>query len=139
VLRGGSKQAAFATDVSPKALIMAGLTCGNPIFNNLFEDKSNSSERGRTVIVNVNALKEIATDYKDRICTPVYIGIRTGFIQNEDEVRNLESVTEIDGIKFVVTTPIDAARQMSQALDDDMNSQQPTTNEKQNENIEPAS
>jgi CRISPR-associated protein Cst2 len=47
VLRGGAKQAAFGTDVSPKVLIMAGLTCGNPIFNSLFEDKSNSNSRGK--------------------------------------------------------------------------------------------
>src|SRR5207253_597663 len=28
VLRGGAKQAAFATDVAPKVLVLAGLTCG---------------------------------------------------------------------------------------------------------------
>jgi CRISPR-associated protein Cst2 len=149
VLRGGSKQAAFATDVSPKVLILAGLTCGNPIFNNLFEDKikskdnsdsskeaeeerekedkdknknNNFSNRGKTVIINIEALKEIVTDYKDRICTPVFIGIRTGYIQNEDEVRSLESNTnnnDIDGIRFVVTTPISAAQQMAQALEEE--------------------
>jgi hypothetical protein len=26
-------------------------------------------------------------DYKDRICTPVIIGIRTGYIQNENKIR----------------------------------------------------
>jgi CRISPR/Cas system-associated protein Cas7 (RAMP superfamily) len=46
VLRGGAKQAAFETDVSPKVLIMAGLTCGNPIFNTIFEDDSTGKTRG---------------------------------------------------------------------------------------------
>ena len=37
-LRGGAKQAAFGTDVAPKAIILAATTCGNPIFNSLFID-----------------------------------------------------------------------------------------------------
>ena len=103
VLRGGAKQAAFETDVSPKVLVMAGLTCGNPIFNTLFKDDNSANTRGKTVSIEVYALKEIVSDYKDKICTPVYVGIRTGFLKNEDEVR-LELTGE-DG--FIVTTPID--------------------------------
>jgi CRISPR-associated protein Cst2 len=110
VLRGGAKQAAFGTDVSPKVLILAGLTCGNPIFNTIFEDDSTAKNRGKSVTINVAALKEIVNDYKDRICTPVFIGIRSGFIKNESEVRNLAH----EG--FVVTTPIDAASKMAASL-----------------------
>jgi CRISPR-associated protein Cst2 len=112
VLRGGAKQAAFETDVSPKVLIMAGLTCGNPIFNTLFEDDNSGNTRGKTVSIDVDALKEIVRDYKDKICTPVYIGIRTGFLKNEDEVRR--ELTRDDG--FIVTTPIDAAKQLTESL-----------------------
>jgi CRISPR-associated protein Cst2 len=112
VLRGGAKQAAFETDVSPKVLIIAGLTCGNPIFNTLFKDDSTGNTRGKTVSLNVEALKEIVNDYKDRICTPIYVGIRTGFIKNEDEVR--KELTKKDG--FIVTTPIDAAKQIAEIL-----------------------
>ena len=115
VLRGGAKQAAFGTDVSPKVLILAGLTCGNPIFNSLFEDKNNSRARGKSVILNTEALKEITTDYNDRIKTPVFIGIRTGYIQNENEVRELDS-TMIGEIEFKVTTPINSARMMTDCL-----------------------
>ena len=114
VLRGGAKQAAFETDVSPKVLIMAGLVCGNPIFNTLFEDDSGGGNRGKTVSINVQALKEIADDYRDRICTPVFIGIRTGFIKNENEVRN--SLSRNDD--FIVTTPIGAAQQLCHMLAD---------------------
>lgn len=116
VLRGGAKQAAFGTDVSPKVLIMAGLTCGNPIFNSLFEDKSISTEqRGKNVALNIEAMKEIVTDYSDRIRTPVFLGIRTGYMQNENKIKEMNN-TLVNGIKFVVTTPIDAARQMSECL-----------------------
>ena len=119
VLRGGAKQAAFGTDVSSKVIIMAGMTCGNPIFNTLFEDNSLDPRMGKNVVLNLKALKEIISDYKDRICTPVIIGIRTGYMKNEQEIRNLED-TEVDGsgIKIVVTTPIDAAKQMTDLLPD---------------------
>ena len=35
-LRGGAKQAAFGSDVSPKVLILAGMQSANPVFNNIF-------------------------------------------------------------------------------------------------------
>ncbi|MFZ0514994.1 MAG: hypothetical protein WAM14_25570 [Candidatus Nitrosopolaris sp.] len=57
---------------------MAGLTCGNPIFNNLFEDNSIHQNRGKNVVLNIEAMKEIVKDYSDRIRTPVFLGIRTG-------------------------------------------------------------
>lgn len=119
VLRGGAKQAAFGTDVSPKVIIMAGMTCGNPIFNTLFEDNSLDPKMGKNVVLDVKALKEIISDYKDRICTPVIIGIRTGYMKNEQEIRNLDDTGVGDsGISIVVTTPVDAAKQMTDLLPD---------------------
>jgi CRISPR-associated protein Cst2 len=113
VLRGGAKQAAFGTDVAPKAIIMAGLTCGNPVFNNIFEDDSlKPTSIGKSVVLKIDTLKEVITDYADRITTPVIIGIRTGFLKNEEDVRR--ELTEEKG--FIITTPIDAARQMASML-----------------------
>jgi CRISPR-associated protein Cst2 len=127
VLRGGAKQAAFGTDVSPKVLIMAGLTCGNPIFNSLFEDKTISTEqRGKNVALNIETMKEIVTDYSDRIRTPVFLGIRTGYMQNESKIKELNN-TAVNGIKFVVTTPIDAAKQMSECLNGHLGTTNTTT------------
>jgi CRISPR-associated protein Cas7/Cst2/DevR subtype I-B len=112
VLRGGAKQAAFETDVSLKVLILAGLTCGNPIFNTLFQDDNSASIRGKTVSIDVTALNEIVKDYKDRIVTPVYVGIRAGFLKNEEEVKCELTVDK----GFVLTTAIDAARQLTDSL-----------------------
>jgi CRISPR-associated autoregulator DevR family len=120
VLRGGAKQAAFATDVAPKALILAGLSCGNPIFNRLFTD----SEDGPRL--NTKRLKEIVADYANRIATPVFVGIREGYLSNPDEVRQL-SPSELDvstsGLRaelarasFVVCTPLQAAAWMAEWL-----------------------
>jgi CRISPR-associated protein Cst2 len=103
VLRGGAKQAAFGTDVAPKVVIAAGLTCGNPIFNNIFE----MSDVGLTL--KIETLKEIASDYADRITTPVFVGIRTGYLANEDEVRALPEM-------FIVTTPVQAMTKLAELL-----------------------
>lgn len=93
VLRGGAKQAAFGSDVSPKALILAGMECANPVFNDLFQGKGEKPE------LKIDSLKEIAKDYAGKLATPIYIGIRTGYLQNEDAVRQL-------GEGFVVDTPV---------------------------------
>ncbi|MGF3521946.1 MAG: DevR family CRISPR-associated autoregulator [Candidatus Bathyarchaeia archaeon] len=107
-LRGGAKQAAFGTDVSPKVLILAGTSCGNPIFNSLFSDEGNGP------VLKVEVLKEIARDYKDRILTPIFVGIRKGYLKNESEVLQLAAAD--DGKTFVVTTPIDAADQIAKLI-----------------------
>jgi len=108
-LRGGAKQAAFGTDVSPKTLILAGVTCGNPMFNNLFVDDGNGP------YLKVETLKEIAKDYADRIATPIYIGIRKGYLKNETDVLQLQNLTDL-GITFKVLTPIEVAEEMATVL-----------------------
>ena len=108
-MRGGSKQAAFGTDVAPKVMILAGSSCGNPIFNSLFIDD------GTGPVLKVETLKEVARDYSTRLVTPIYIGIRKGYLKNETDVLQLEKVTE-NNVSFKITTPIDCAEQISKAL-----------------------
>lgn len=81
VLRGGAKQAQFGTEVAPKAIIIAGLNCGNLIFNDLFEE-----QEGQPAI-KINALKETIDDYQNRIVTPVFIGIREGYLHSNNEAQ----------------------------------------------------
>jgi CRISPR-associated protein Cst2 len=93
-LRGGAKQAAFGADVSPKVLILAGMSSANPVFNNLFIGTGEKPQ------LNIQVLKEIAADYKDKLATSIYIGIRTGYLQNEEDVKAL------NGGAFVVDSPV---------------------------------
>lgn len=99
-LRGGAKQAAFGADVSPKVLILAGMESANPIFNNLFIGT------GEKPALNLATLTQLAGDYKDKLATPIYIGIRAGYLQNEDEVKSL-------GDGFVVASPIEIVNQFT--------------------------
>jgi CRISPR-associated protein Cst2 len=118
VLRGGAKQAAFATDVAPKAIVLAGLSCGNLIFNDLFED----TREGPTV--KLATLQEIIADYADRLMTPVFIGIRTGYLHADSEsalcawVKAQEaSMARGENVhKVVLTTPMQAMHQFVKVL-----------------------
>ena len=116
VLRGGAKQAQFGTDIAPKAIIVAGLTCGNPIFNHLFESDSDSGQ----AVLDIKALQEVAKDYADRIVTPILVGIRTGYLKNENEVRTLATkpISQSNGttIEIKILTPIEAANSIGELL-----------------------
>jgi len=105
VLRGGAKQAAFGTDIAPKAIILAPLSCGNPIFNSLFTEE-------KELEFKTESFKEILRDYRDRITGKVYIGIREGYISNEQDIRNLRNDDEFKDW-VVVTTPINAVREFN--------------------------
>ncbi|RBL88971.1 type I-B CRISPR-associated protein Cas7/Cst2/DevR [Chitinophaga flava] len=99
-MRGGAKQAAFGADVSPKVLILAGMESANPVFNNIF---TGSGERPG---INLDALREIARDYRHKLSTPVYVGIRAGYLQDEEKIKNL-------GDGFVVDSPLGVVHQFT--------------------------
>ena len=132
VLRGAAKQAQFGTDVTPKVLILAGLTCGNPIFNHLFKDDTEGP------LFKIETFKEIIADYANRIVTPVLIGMRKGYLKNESDVYDLngryrvnnnsnDRLTKVDGssgddstetrfVEVKVMTPVEVAKSIGDLL-----------------------
>lgn len=102
-LRGGAKQSAFGSDVTPKVLILAGMESANPVFNNLFIGT------GEKPAINLDALKQIAKDFQAKLATPIYVGIRVGYLQNEEKVKSLEE----EG--FVVGSPIEIVNKFTEA------------------------
>lgn len=100
-LRGGAKQAAFGSDVTPKVLILAGMESANPVFNNLFVGN------GEKPALNIETLKQLAKDFKDKLATPIYIGIRAGYLENEDQIK--EQLKE----GFIIDSPIGIVNQFN--------------------------
>ncbi len=96
-LRGGAKLSQFGTDVSPKVIIFCGLKTGNLLFDDILYAIS-----GKPAI-NLQALKEIITDYADSITTDIYLGIRTGYLANEDEIKE---ISKVGNTSIVHGTPI---------------------------------
>lgn len=113
VMRGGAKQAQFGTPVHPQVLILAGLTSGNLIFNNLFEDSAEGPK------FKLNTLHEILRDFSDRITSKVYIGIRTGYLAKESE-EQLRAWTADEENEFKdmvrICTPIEAVNRICEEL-----------------------
>ncbi len=101
-LRGGAKQAAFGSDVSPKVLILAGMQSANPVFNNIFIGTGEKPQ------LNIETLLEIQRDYTDRLATPIYIGIRAGYLQNEAEIKDKLK----DG--FVIDSPVGVVKKFNE-------------------------
>ena len=89
-LRGGAKLAAFGADVSPKALVLAGMECANPAFNDLFDGS------GEKPALKIETLKEVIKDYKPKLATPVYIGFRSGYLENESKIKDLEKEHNVE-------------------------------------------
>ena len=110
VLRGGAKQAQFGTDVSPKAIVTAGLNCGNLIFNDIFEEKENQP------VIKLETLKDIINDYRNRLTTPVFIGIRKGYLQPGNEA-DLQSFAQENSEVVRLSSPIEAINQLTAELE----------------------
>lgn len=128
VMRGGAKQAQFGTPVHPQVLILAGLSSGNLIFNNIFEDSANGPK------IKIETLEEVLKDYTPRLASNIYIGIRTGYLSSENEKMLREwAILKDDhgqnkprqfnngndkeiGWNVVICTPIEAAEKMSTEL-----------------------
>ncbi len=106
IMRGGAKQAQFATDVAPKAIVVAGLNCGNPIFNDLFEDSKNGP------ILRIKVLEQIIKDYADRIVTPVYIGVRTEYLSNEQQLKDWIASGNSTKVSVKLSSPKEAVDEL---------------------------
>ena len=74
LLSGGAKLTSHLTDVTPKLIILSVLDGGNHPFMNLMV------EQGDTGQLSLEALREVMHDYADRFCDAIYIGRRTGFM-----------------------------------------------------------
>lgn len=108
-LRGGSKATQFGVDMAPKVLIVAGLDCKNPFLNNLF-----SVEKGQ-IEIHMELLKELIKDFGDRIKTKLYIGLRSGYLANEVEIKSLNK-TKIENTEIIVDTPPKIAKLLGDEL-----------------------
>lgn len=98
-LYGGAKNTSHLTDVTPKFIILAAIEGGNHIFMNVVHEENDELK------IDFDALKEVIKDYGDILLTNVYIGIRSGFLNEiqaelkklDDEYNNIHmgSINEI--------------------------------------------
>ncbi|WP_305952217.1 type I-B CRISPR-associated protein Cas7/Cst2/DevR [Emticicia oligotrophica] len=87
-ISGGAMQTNNMGDVTPKFIVLSTMSTGNHPFSHIV--KNDGIDRN-TVVLNVEGIKEVLKDYKDQFKGTVFIGKRSGFMDEYDtELRELE-------------------------------------------------
>ncbi len=103
-ISGGAMQTNNMGDVTPKFVILATTTTGNHPFSHVVGSKG---QRDEEVVFNFEGLVEVLKDYKDTFEGTVFIGRRSGFM---DEVANeLKTLESMAGIPTVKILPVNEA------------------------------
>lgn len=79
-ISGGAMQTNNMGDVTPKFIVLATLNSGNHPFSHI---ASASGKDNDIVDLNIGALKEVLSDYKENIQGTVFIGRRNGFLDEK--------------------------------------------------------
>jgi CRISPR-associated protein Cst2 len=103
-----TKGALHLTDVTPKFIILAVIEGGNHLFMNITNESTDQP------VINVAALQEVLTDYKDSILSDIYIGHQEGFI---DTVAKALSELRIDNKTIHLQSPKKTVEEFVKNLD----------------------
>jgi CRISPR-associated protein Cst2 len=94
-ISGGAMQTNNMGDVTPKLIVLATFSTGNHPFTHIVKTDPFSKE---AVILNIVGIKEVLNDYKDQFKGTVFIGKRSGFMDEyNEELKALE--LEFNGTK----------------------------------------
>ena len=112
LLSGGAKLTSHLTDVTPKLIILSVLDGGNHPFMNLIVEQNGVGT------LSIDALREVITDYADRFCDAIYIGRRSGFMDELDE--ELNDLVSSDNLpcEIVYDSPNQVINQLAQKLEE---------------------
>lgn len=96
-ISGGAMQTNNLGDVTPKFIVLATFDSGNHPFSHI---ASASGKDNEVVNLNIEALKEVLLDYKNNIKGAVFIGRRSGFMDEKaTELAALEK--ELNNVKVL--------------------------------------
>lgn len=98
-ISGGAMQTNNMGDVTPKFVILATTTTGNHPFSHVV---SNKGQRDEEVVFNVDGLIEVLKDYKNTFEGTVFIGKRSGFMDEiTNDLKSLEAMNDIPKVKIL--------------------------------------
>lgn len=103
-ISGGAMQTNNMGDVTPKFIILATTNTGNHPFSHIV--KSNG-EWDQNMVFNIEGLIEVLKDYSETFIGKVFIGYRTGFM--DDVVSQLSSLKTMSDIPVVEILPVNKA------------------------------
>lgn len=90
VINGGAMQTNNMSDVTPKFIVLASTKTGNHPFSHIATSEGNRNDKA---YLSIDAIKEILKDYKDQFQGTVFIGIRSGFLDDmRGQLKSLEDL-----------------------------------------------
>jgi CRISPR-associated protein Cst2 len=96
-ISGGAMQTNNLADVTPKFIILASMNSGNHPFSHVAKSEGLNNEK---VLLNIEGIKEVLNDYKDQFQGTIFIGKRSGFMDEyNEELKALE--TEFQNVKVL--------------------------------------
>jgi len=91
-ISGGAMQTNNMSDVTPKFIVLATTTTGNHPFSHIVSSEGMNSDK---VYLNIQGIKEVLKDYKEQFVGKVFIGRRSGFLDEySDSLLELQSIGE---------------------------------------------
>jgi CRISPR-associated protein Cst2 len=91
-ISGGAMQTNNMADVTPKFIVLATTTSGNHPFSHIASSEGSNYDK---VYLNIEGIKEVLKDYKSQILGKVFIGKRTGFLDEDSSaLKELENLGE---------------------------------------------
>lgn len=98
-ISGGAMQTNNMGDVTPKFIILATANTGNHPFSHIVGSKG---QRDDEVVFNFEGLVEVLKDYKETFDGSVFIGRRSGFMDEiASQLDSLETLTDIPVVKVL--------------------------------------
>lgn len=99
-ISGGAMQTSNMGDVTPKFIVLATTKTGNHPFSHI---ASNSGAYNEYAELNIDAFKEVINDYKDDFVGKIFIGKRTGFLddKNDELIKLAETFNDLIELKTV--------------------------------------
>lgn len=88
-ISGGAMQTNNMADVTPKFIVLTSMNSGNHPFSHIAKSEGMNNDK---VLLNIEGIKEVLNDYKDQFQGTVFIGKRSGFMDEyNDELKALET------------------------------------------------
>lgn len=81
-ISGGAMQTNNMGDVTPKFIVLATTTTGNHPFSHIAKSTGASDDKA---VLNIEGIKEVLSDYKNILSGKVFIGKRSGFMDDEND------------------------------------------------------
>jgi len=98
-ISGGAMQTNNMGDVTPKLIILATTATGNHPFSHVVGSKG---QRDEEVVFNFDGLVEVLKDYKNIFEGTIFIGRRSGFMDEIDnDLKSLEKMKDIPMVKVL--------------------------------------